>query len=151
MTEPRHDRFVSASELAQMGYCERKILFDERFGERETPGQRRARARGNQAHEAFYEESKRIAQRSAARGKCFLATHVLGECGETMALRAFRDLYLRRSILGRWLIACYYKASPTLCRAIGDRRLLLAATRCMLRQAGRAAGRVTEQRIGGRN
>ena len=142
------DRFVSASELAQMGYCERKVQFDAAFGERETPGQRRARARGNEVHEAFYEESKRIARNSARRGKCFLATHVLGECEDTMALRAFRDLYLRRSVAGRRVIGSYYKISPLLCRAIGERPLLLAALQPVLRFAGRGAARAAEWQLG---
>ncbi|MEO8188386.1 MAG: CFI-box-CTERM domain-containing protein, partial [Burkholderiaceae bacterium] len=116
------DRFVSASELAQLGYCERKIQFDRTFGERETYAQRQARKRGNRAHKSFYEESRRIARNSATRGKCFIATYLLGECKETSALRAFRDLYLRRSVFGRWIVGRYYKVSPWLCRHAGGRR-----------------------------
>ena len=91
------DEFVSASDLARMGYCERQVAFDACHGRRVTVEQERARDRGLKAHAAFYDESRRIAAASATKGRCFIATLALGECDDTRVLRAFRDLYLRRS------------------------------------------------------
>ena len=102
------DEFVSASELARMGYCERQVAFDASHGQRVTVEQERARDRGLKAHAAFYDESRRIAAASSTKGRCFIATLALGECGDTRTLRAFRDLYLRRSACGRWFVGAYY-------------------------------------------
>src|SRR5690349_21757481 len=95
------DRYISASELAQMGYCERKVAFDARHGPQDTPEQEAAKKRGRQRHVQFYEESRRTVQVSATKGRCFVATLALGESQETRQLRAFRDLVLRRSAAGR--------------------------------------------------
>lgn len=98
---PQDDSFISASELAQMGYCERKLVFDARHGARDTAEQARAKERGRALHARFYEERERIAEASATRGRGFIATLALGDCGQTRQLRAFRDLVLRRSSAGR--------------------------------------------------
>lgn len=45
---------VSASELAQMGVCERLVVFEQRYGARRTPAQRQAIWRGQHAHRRFY-------------------------------------------------------------------------------------------------
>ena len=52
------DEFVSASDLARMGYCERQVAFDASHGQRLTVEQARARDRGLKAHAAFYDESQ---------------------------------------------------------------------------------------------
>lgn len=127
------DGFVSASEIARLAYCERQVAFDAAFGRRATRDQRHAQLRGQRAHEAFYRESQRIAKASERKGQCFVATLALGDCSETRALRAFRDLYLRRSIAGRWLIAAYYRTSPHLCRWMKTKPRLVHASRPPLR------------------
>ena len=85
------DEFVSASELARMGYCERQVAFDACHGQRVTVQQEQARDRGLKAHADFLEDSRRIAAASATKGRCFIATLVLGECDDTRGLRAFWD------------------------------------------------------------
>lgn len=45
---------VSASELAQMGVCERLVVFENRYGKRRTVLQQRAIQRGLRAHLRFY-------------------------------------------------------------------------------------------------
>lgn len=45
---------VSASELAQMGVCERLVVFEYRYGRRRTVEQRHAIQRGLRAHQRFY-------------------------------------------------------------------------------------------------
>ena len=47
---------VSASELAEMGVCERRVLLAHRRGPRWTSAQRRAMRRGLRAHERFHRD-----------------------------------------------------------------------------------------------
>lgn len=111
----RHDAFISASDLAKMGYCERQVAFDATLGRKVTPAQRAAQQHGLREHAAFFTESQRIAAASAKKGKCFVATAVLGDCQATRDLRTFRDLFLRRSKIGRRMVRAYYRFSPRLC------------------------------------
>ena len=84
---------VSASELAQMGVCERLVVFEPLYGKRRLLEQTAAIERGRREHERFY-RGERIA--SAPPGRCFIATMVFGEGPETQTLRVFRDQVLRR-------------------------------------------------------
>jgi hypothetical protein len=142
------DEFVSASELARMGYCERQVAFDASHGQRVTVEQERARDRGLKAHAVFYDESRRIAAASAAKGRCFIATLALGECEDTRALRAFRDLYLRRAACGRWFVGAYYATSPALCSWLETRPRAIRALRWLLRGLARAAGAAVVLKVG---
>lgn len=145
-----HSSYTSASELAQMGYCERKVAFDGRHGPQDTPEQADAKERGRQLHARFYEERQRIVRTSATKGRCFIATLALGDSIETRQLRAFRDLVLRRSAAGRWLVGGYYRFSPALCNWLAGKPWLLALARAVLRPLARAAGRVVARRTGAR-
>lgn len=77
----RRSRTVSASELAQMGVCERLVVFEHRFGKRRTSAQREACKRGQLAHERFYREGVQAPPDDsiARKGFCFIATLVYGE------------------------------------------------------------------------
>lgn len=97
----RRSASVIASELAQMGVCERLVVFEHRYGKRSSTEQRAAITRGLRAHEQFYREGRTA---SALRGRCFIATMVFGDGPETQVLRAFRDRVLRRRPMGRGLI-----------------------------------------------
>lgn len=44
---------VSASELAQMGICEKRVVFEQRYGRRRTLVQLEALRRGLRAHQRF--------------------------------------------------------------------------------------------------
>lgn len=46
----RRPRRVSASELAQMAICERRVLLEHRFGKRTSHERRRAMLRGQSIH-----------------------------------------------------------------------------------------------------
>ena len=144
----RKDQFVSASELARLGYCERQVVFDAMYGRKTTAEQRQAQARGVRAHAAFYDESQRIAAASAKKGKCFIATMVLGDCQETRHLRAFRDLYLRRSVLGRWVIGAYYAHSPRICDWLVGKTTAIRVVRLMLKPIASAAGVAVQRKVG---
>jgi len=57
--QKRRRASVSASELAQMGVCERLVVFEHRYGKRRTMEQQLAIKRGLLAHERFYRERHR--------------------------------------------------------------------------------------------
>jgi len=140
-------RMVSASEIARLAYCERQIRLDAVHGRRTSPEQREARRRGDRAHRGFYEESKRLAERSERRGRCFIATLALGDTPDTLALRQFRDVLLRRSAWGRSLIAAYYRCSPIVCNALAGRPRLLQLTRGPLKLLALAAAIAVRRRL----
>jgi hypothetical protein len=77
--DQRIDKFVSGSDLARLGYCERQVAFDAAHGRRSTKAQRHAQERGRLPHTAFYREGQRIAAVSGKKGRCFVATLVLGD------------------------------------------------------------------------
>lgn len=66
----RRKASVSASELAQMGVCERLVVFEHRYGKRRTVEQQQAIKRGRRAHGRFYREQHRD---SARPGRCLVA------------------------------------------------------------------------------
>lgn len=112
----RADAMVSASELAQMGRCERLVVFEQRQGQRRLPHQEAARRRGLEAHRCFEEEGL-TARKAGSRhaGRCFVASMLLGEAWQTQVLRQFRDEVLRPRGWGRGLIRLYYRGAPGVC------------------------------------
>ena len=112
---PVSGRMVSASDLAQMGRCERLVVFEHLHGSLRTAGQQRARARGLVEHEQFYREGLAASAQAARKGRCFIATCVFGEAWQTEVLRRFRDEALRPSTLGRRVIRLYYRGAPGIC------------------------------------
>ncbi len=67
---------------------------------------------------------------SGGTGTCFIATAACGpDAAEVVALRAWRDGWLRRRRGGAALIAAYERVSPLLARLIGRSSLLRAAVR----------------------
>jgi len=120
---------VSASELAQMGVCERRVKFEHDRCRRRTPGQLQAMERGLRAHEEFYREGQDVPRTG---GRCFVATLVFGEAPETRILRCFRDQVMRPRPLGRRLIVVYYRLAPAVCRFLDRRPALLPVARWLL-------------------
>lgn len=137
---PKVDR-VSASELAQMGVCERRVKFEHDRGRRRTPGQLLSMERGRLAHENFYQDGQDVARTG---GRCFVATLVFGEAPETLILRCFRDQVMRPRPLGRRFIVAYYRFAPTVCRFLDRRPSLLPVARWLLRGVVPIAGRWLE-------
>lgn len=132
---------VSASELAQMGRCERLVMFEHRHGSRRTARQQRARARGVVEHERFYREGLAASAQDARKGRCFIATCLFGEDWQTQVLRRFRDVALRPSVWGRRLIWFYYRVAPCICKCLqrwpalqGPVRVMLGAIAAWLRR-----------------
>ena len=115
LRRPVSGRMVSASDLAQMGRCERLVVFEHLHGSRRTAGQQRARARGLVEHEHFYREGLAATAQAARKGRCFIATCVFGEAWQTEVLHRFRDEALRPSAWGRRVIRLYYRGAPSIC------------------------------------
>lgn len=69
-----------------------------------------------------------------SKAGCYVATAVYGSynCPEVWVLRRFRDQYLRRTPLGRALVATYYFLSPPLVRRFGNRPWFGTAARPIL-------------------
>ena len=112
---PVSGRIVSASDLAQMGRCERLVVFEHLHGSRRTAGQQRARARGLVEHEHFYREGLAASAQADRKGRCFVAACVFSEAWQTEVLRRFRDEALLPSPWGRWVIRLYYRGAPGVC------------------------------------
>lgn len=106
---------VSASELAQMGRCERLVAFEYQYGSRRTDRQQRARTRGLVEHSQFYREGLAASALAERKGRCFIATCVFGEDWQVQVLRRFRDVVLRPRVCGRHLIRLYYTVAPCIC------------------------------------
>lgn len=125
-------RMVSASDLAQMGRCERLVMFEHRHGSRRTARQQRARERGVVEHERFYREGLVASAQAARRGRCFIATCVFGEAWQTQVLRRFRDVALRPKVWGRRVIWFYYGTAPGICKLLRRWPILQAPVRIVL-------------------
>ncbi len=71
------------------------------------------------------------ADSGSGSSNCFIATAVYGTAmaPQVQVLRAFRDTYLLPHTVGRWLVAQYYRLSPSLADFIRDRAGLRAAVR----------------------
>jgi hypothetical protein len=96
---PRSCGVVSASELAGMGVCERRVLLAHRHGPRRTLAQRRALRRGLRAHKRFHRDG--LAANEGASGR---------RCPTAFAS------------FGRWFVGlCARIALAVLCRLAGRR------------------------------
>ena len=130
---------VSASELAQMGACERFVLFEAKYGKRLSRCQQEAIERGRTEHAKFFRDGVRAqadVETSLSQPWCFCASLAWGpEAPETDLLRRFRDKILRRSAVGRRLVRLYYGTAPGLCRRFEGRRNLIRALRVGLKPA----------------
>jgi hypothetical protein len=131
----KKQRPVSASELAQMGVCERLVVFEHRVGMHRTDEQRLAIKRGLKTHDQFYREgvlASDALNASEKKGRCYIATHIFGSGPETEMLRQFRDRVLRSYAVGRWLIGVYYRTAPGMCLVLTRYAWLRIPTRALL-------------------
>ena len=135
---------VSASDLSQMGVCERLVRFEARYGKRPSPCQRQAMARGRMEHDKFFEESVRTnpaLKTSLEKPWCFIASATFGpEAKETRTLRLFRDRILRKMVAGRAAVKMYYRISPGICQWLTSKKTAVAMMRTMMRPIVMVAG-----------
>lgn len=136
MEARKQTKKVTASNLASMGSCERKILMEAKLGRRTSPSRRHAQAEGTNQHLKFFHEavrSKSNVAASEAKPWCFVASLVYGaDAPETKVLRNFRDRVLRQTRPGRSMIGFYYKKSPAVCRHLRGKRSLIRLFRTIL-------------------
>jgi hypothetical protein len=127
----RSERLVSATELAEMGLCEMRVVLNHRHGKRTTPVQRDDMKRGIAAHTRYLEQGRA----AAGDRRCFVATCVFGaDAEETQTLRMFRDVVLQPRWWGRVLIALYYRLAPSLCEVLDQSPSALVGVRWLLRR-----------------
>lgn len=136
---------VSASGLAQMGVCERLVVFEHRYGKRHTATQRAAISRGLNEHDLFYRDGVKMSEKI---GRCYIATLTFGTGQETTVLRMFRDRILRPNATGRLLILVYYKTAPAVCAVLVRWPWLKPMARTILRPMVWIAGRVLHEHEG---
>ena len=121
-------KYVSATELAKMGKCEKQVYLDYHKGEDAALTQD-SRERGNEAHIRFH---RRL---SGQDRRCFIATAVFGpEATETCFLRAYRDNCLMPSQLGRFFVRSYYLVSPYLVKLLEKSPVCIFVVRWTLRR-----------------
>lgn len=134
----RRQPSVSATELAQMGTCERMVWLEHRLGRRRTPEQDAAARRGLAEHARFFNESQRLLSGGAEPtcGRCFVATLLLANNAQATphlaTLRDYRDLVMKRSKLGRCLVISYYRIGPALCRTLVRHAWLQGSARAIV-------------------
>ena len=133
----KKSKSVSASELAQMGVCERLVVFEHRYGKHSAASQRAAIQRVLKEHDRFYRDVVKISEK---KGRCYIATLTFGPGRETATLRMFRDRVLRPSPTGRWLIVAYYKTAPGVCAVLERWPWLQPIARAILRPIARMTG-----------
>lgn len=136
---------VSASSLAQMGVCERLVLFEHRYGRRYTVQQRKDMARGGREHRRFYLERQ---TQPGGKGQCFISPPVYDEGYGVSVLRAFRERVLRPSMLGRGMILTYYRAALAVCRMLAAHSWLIGLMRALLCSVVKVAARLYRRRAG---
>ena len=145
VTKDNRSDVVAASELARLGFCERRIRLQAQYGERVTTHQAAARAAGTVEHGRFLRESLLVESennRTEAKRWCFVATSVFGEHAlETRTLRRFRERVLRKHAAGRWAISVYYRFSPALCAHVSRSSRASALMRWLLRLVAALAAR----------
>jgi hypothetical protein len=115
----RNERPVSAKELAEMGFCEKRVLLAHLHGQQLTAEQRRSVERGRLAHERYYREGLAAASERSAHRRCFIATCLYGDAAwQTEAMRRYRDEVLLTHRWGRQIVFVYYALAPSLCRLL---------------------------------
>lgn len=114
----RQRRAVSISDLAEMGFCERKAYLKATVGDVDTPESARRRRAGASHHQEFDRQVQRHHNTPRSRdSRCFIATAVYGlNDVRTEELRRFRDESLAASKVGRVVISVYYAVSPGFAR-----------------------------------
>ena len=106
---------VSASELAQMGRCEKLVLFEHLHGNRCTVVQQQARARGLFEHEQFYREGLMAFVQSDRKKRRFIDSSVFGESWQAGVLRRRLDVAWRPENWGCRVIWLGYRVVHGIC------------------------------------
>ncbi len=146
----RAGAFTAATDLAQMGVCEKRMHFEATLGKRKSAAQERDSGRGTARHDRFHRDAVRyqpgVKTSEPRSNRCFVATAVFGESPETRTLRQFRDTVLQRHWIGRAAIAVYYFVGPCIADLLLAGRHRQAIARALLRPVVRIAGQILASR-----
>lgn len=143
----RDGETVSATELAEMGYCEKRVLLAHLHGERLTSEQLRRIDRGRKAHDQFYREGLAAASATGADRRCFVATCLYGDAAwQTETLRRFRDGVMVQYRLGRRMVDAYYALAPGVCQMLVRLPWMHPPARALVGALARVARRSVEVR-----
>ena len=129
-------RAVAISDLAEMGFCERKAMLKARHGDRDSPVTAKRRREGSREHAKFDRQVSRHHNQQVARSRdtrCFIASAIYGvHDPRTEELRQFRDKVLATSGVGRHLVRIYYATSPWVAARIRQAPALGGVVRAVL-------------------
>lgn len=143
-------KVVNASELSQMGACERLVYFEAKYGKRPSHSQKEAIKRGRQEHDKFFREGTRVhpnLQTSLDKPWCFIANAIFGPAAdETQTLRLFRDRVMRKSVFGRATVRMYYRISPGICNWLLGKPISTAVVRFSMKPVVMIAGILLKKR-----
>lgn len=110
---------VSAKELAEMGFCEKRIELKHRLGLRQTKMQEARTAQGLREHRRYRAEGVAAIQSAGFGGKCFIASCVFGDSAwQTNVLRRYRDTFFLTRWWGRQMVRTYVCTAPIACVAL---------------------------------
>ena len=123
---------VSASELAQMGRCEKLVLFEHLLGNRRTVVQQQARERGLVEHELFYREGLMAFVQSDRKKRRFIDSSVFGESWQAGVLRRRVDGTLCPENWGRRVIWLGYRVVPSVRETLRGRPIVQVFVRLAL-------------------
>lgn len=126
----RNTQYHTITDIVSTVYCEQKVVFDQEQGGRDALDVKVKAMTGTFEHWRFQAEGK---TRAAIDRRCFIATAVYGvDAPETEFLRMWRDKTLSKTVLGRFLVRCYYVTSPAVVRALSKSVVLTQLARACL-------------------
>lgn len=132
---------VSASELAQMGVCERLVVFEHQYGRRRTAYQHRAIERGLAAHEKLYRDRHLD---SVRRSRSHIALCLFGEKMNTSTSRPVLRWPTFPLADGRKLIAIWCQTVRAIRRWFGNAFRMRSGITICLRASDRCIGRQSQ-------
>ncbi len=151
--EVRRDVCVTASNLAEMGFCEYRVLLAKRLGQRNTACQIAHIDHGLASHDSFHADARHIIEKGGfasqgADNRCFIATAVYGpHAPETIVRRRFRDAVLAPSALGRRVVCIYCRLSPPIAQWLCSNAIAATVVRFCLSVVGPIAQLLSRRRM----
>ena len=133
-TKSRENRYVTASEMADMGKCERLVVLDSIHGKQYSTLTEELRQDGKEEHRRHHVEVQRYAEPGGRYDeRCFIATAVYGHgAWQTELLRKWRDDVLLPNPLGRVATRIYYIISPAVIDLMKNKPKIIELTRSIL-------------------
>lgn len=117
MNKNIYKTWVTASEVAQATFCPISVQCDTESKKRTLYSTRKIN-NGNYHHNKINKETNK-------QTPCYIATYVFGNNHEiTNDLRAWREVYLLKSMTGRTAVKFYYVIAPLLIKYLGKNKII---------------------------